>query len=1164
MEVKVMRNILRTFIPLAALASLGLMMGCDTNPSASPNPISGAVASIEVRVNNNTIRGFMGEERTMQVTAIARNSQNVVVPGAAVAFAIQGSQNWQGTVAFATESDTTDINGVVLGIYSVELQRSGNVTIEARTGNIVGTKTVALELLNEGIGSVTIEAPAAITVAPGQSKQVTITAAVQDMEGIGIQGVQVRFSTSPTALGTVDSDTGTTDFNGRVSKTFSTVADRYGFCQVKAQVGDSIDVATIQIVPVSQPKFIYLEVEKSIYNVIPNQSITIPITAVVTDENQVGVPGTKVEFTVEPFAAGGVTFGVVSIGDTIDYTGSSGSIGAIFRTLGGDGRVFIKARVLPSGSEEGEEISARFLLDIRRAAVSVGTMRVQANPDYLRIAPDSTATATISAVVKDQSGNALPNFIIDFQASSGRISFPTSTDSNGVATARFSISPAIDFEDISNVTEIATITATLNGTQITDETEITIERFSDAKGSLSLSTSTTVIYADNGATTATLRAVLKDADNAAMAGQEIVFSSFHGTVNTPVVTDSAGVALATFSDIGLPSLDEFGQIEPAIVFAKFPPQALEAFVEITIMPRSDIATINLVAQASVLTAGSYDSTAVVATVFQENGNRAPDGTPVNFFTNLGYFTADQVVVTGGGGRAETFYISGQLTGTANLVAYVANVGGDTAWSNVFPIVIRPGNPSAVRVTSDRPSLITNDPSQYANITALVTDTSGNAVDPGTLVSFTASLGTVTANAITDSSGRAVARLTTGVQSGFSDIVGTVAVPGGGTITGNTTVEFIAGNPNSIELGADPIEIQVAGTGGQESATLSATVRDPNGNLIGADVIVYFELIRQPAEPQGCNINQHGQIDSALTSNGIARATLNSGTQSGSVLIRAFTWRDPEVRANIVQVTISTVQVVAGPPESIDIDVNDSGTDVGGGSWVIEVSARVYDFYRNPVRDNIPVEFSCEPDIATITPANTGNPGRAGNPTKGLAYADMIYNSDNTLDTLVINSSVETPDGEITGSRPHTLPMQEGELQLNLSPINFMFDRNRAPNQECLIRCWGELRDGHGIRINNGPVLFTSNRAHFEWQDFRRNYNADFSPYAEGFKYTGWRPPKHQNYNEPDGVATVFLVGNMDDFFLDPFTLEVTVQIGASVVGYNDVAADPGFVFMTRH
>jgi hypothetical protein len=52
-------------------------------------------------------------------------------------------------------------------------------------------------------------------------------------------------------------------------------------------------------------------------------------------------------------------------------------------------------------------------------------------------------------------------------------------------------------------------------------------------------------------------------------------------------------------------------------------------------------------------------------------------------------------------------------------------------------------------------------------------------------------------------------------------------------------------------------------------------------------------------------------------------------------------------------------------------------------------------------------------------------------------------------------------------------------------------------------------------------------------------------------------------NDTTGIATVYLIGHMLDFYLDDFTLEVTVHIEAAEEGY-EVAADPAFIFMTRH
>lgn len=1151
-----MNKVLTVTVALLAALTIGLVVGCQQDNPVSPNPGGGNTpASLEVRVQSDVLKGFRGEQRTMLVTAVVRNSQNVVVPGVKVTFAIQGSETWRGTIAYASQADTTDLNGQVQAVYSVVMTQSGRVTIEARTGSVVGTKSIDLSLVQ--VGGVRLEALAVLSVPPNTTRQTTVTAAVFDQQGIGISGVLVHFRTTPPSLGTVDSDTGTTDFNGRVTKTFTTVANRYGLCQIEASVGDSIDTHVIEIVPVSEPQFINLQIDNPTVNVVPNQNATIPVMAVVTDRNRVGVPRAKVNFTIEPFIPGDPTFGAIALRDTVDVTNSVGQIFADFSTLGGDGRLYVVATVLPtSGSGSDTPIQDRKLITVTRLLADVGSMTMIAQPSFLHLAPDSTGTSLVKALVRGSDGRGLINVPVQFTTDYGTLSYPTPTDSSGVATVVYSITPQIDFPDPQAAELTATVRADLPGTNRTATVSIRTQKFSSEVGTLVLTTDKNEVYADNGVTAANLLVELKDADRVPMTDKEIIFSVFgEGKVDSARVrTGPDGIARNAFRGLLRPSPEGV----PTRVIAKYTPMGLEAFVDITVKERNPIATISLQAGAIQMTAGRGDSTIVVATCVQENGLRAPDGTLVNFTTNLGRFTADQVYVSGGQGRAETYYVAGALAGVAQLVAYVTNPDSSVATSNVVSIVLRPGPPSQIQVRANPTELVTNDPSQYSEITAMVSDTVGNAVDPGTRVTFTTTLGTITNSALTDSSGRAIARLTTGVESGFADIVAEVQGPSG-PIQGRTTVRFIAGQPNSIELSATPLQIQVAGTGGIESATLTATVRDANGNLVSAPVPIIFELIRQPAPPRGCNINQHGQVDSAYTSNGIARVTLNSGTQSGGVLIRAYSWRDPDTRTTMIQVINSQVQVVAGPPELLDIDLNEEGTDAGGGAWTVMVSARVYDLYRNPVANNIPVTFTVEPDIATIHPGHTGN---GDTPVQGLAYAPMQYNSNNTLDTLTITAYVETQDGRRQGERTVALPLQEGQLQLNISPVNWMFDRAR-PNDLCNIRVWVVLQDGHQVLVNNGPVLFTTTRAWFYWRDYRGQYR-EYAPPEPAIKYTGWRPPKHPNDNEEDGVATVYLRGIMDQFFLDPYTLEVTVQIDASVVGYDDVAADPGFVFMTRH
>jgi len=657
---------------------------------------------------------------------------------------------------------------------------------------------------------------------------------------------------------------------------------------------------------------------------------------------------------------------------------------------------------------------------------------------------------------------------------------------------------------------------------------------------------------------AMLTAVLQDEEGQVLSGKEIIFTtSFpYSVVQSPIITDSLGKAVTYFDDIGRPSVDENDLPDSVLITARYQEMGINATTRIMIRERNPVSTINLHVNARQLTANSGDSTAVRATCYLADASPAPPGTEVHFEAVYGSFSESIVAVTGSSGAADTWYIAGNQVTTDTLHAFVWTPQ-DTAVSNEYLLDLVSGPPAVIVVRANPTELITNDPASMAEITATVMDTSGNPVRMGTYVTFSSTLGTITPSAITDEEGDAIASLTPGVQAGLAQI--TAQTNGAaGPISAQATVSFISGSPNSITLAADPLQIAVAGTGDNTTSTLRATVRDPNGNLIEHPATVVFELVNEPPPPAGCTFLPGEQSFASQTSNGVAVASLNSGEQIGGKLIRAYTWpdsaNDPEL---IVQVVLSRVAVVAGPPFQLDIDVNDEGNDAGGGAWAVEVSARVWDLHRNPVANDIPVVFTVDPEIANIDPGHTGNPGANNSPVQGLAYAQMVYNSVNTFDPIEISAEVQTEQGQITGEREHILPLQEGILELNIDPANWMFNEDEGALAE--IRCWVVLKDGHFIEINNAPILFTSNRSRFWWYDFSRDRLVMFFP-DPARKFTGVVDREH---NELPGQATAFLVAEEYDIFLDPFTLEVTVQINASVEGYNDVTADPGFIFFTR-
>jgi len=1185
-----MQKLLVIVTVFLAAMTVGLFLGCDDSPSNPGVVLQDDPASIELRLSAHRIIGSIGEERTIIITAIARNSDQVALSNVDIRFAIEN----QGMGTITAGSDTAGAGSSTHKIvtYTVVLQESADVTIIATAGNVRNQVTIEVLIDDDIVAEIRVVAVEILTVPPNESVSTPIRATAIDSFGIGISGIEVRFWTDPSDEGYIDGEIGVTDTKGEVTKTFTTLVSE-GSCNVFARVGSHIDSTTISIMPRAQPAKIILFTSTPHITVIPNENAEIQIRADVTDAVGTGVPRATVNFEVLP-VSGEDIFGSMTPSDTTD---NNGRILSTFSTLGGSGKLYIKATVLPSGdigismpegdepeaklgfgknskgksisSTDDEEISDQIEIEVEMLTSGIGNITLRVNPPFLNLAPDSTGIAKVTASITDMNRNAIPNMIVDFDCQDGEISKPTPTDSSGEATAEYRICPQAHFDE--GVSEIDDpITATIRNTAFTNEVIITVRKSAEDFGNLELISDKDSIYADNGLTKAKLWATVKDANNVHLPYLDIEFRSNYGIVSpTNPPHDSMGVATAYF--IGrLPSINpETGVHEPAIVEAVYAQMSISDSWDIWINPRQKVQTITLTVMPTTLSAGSGDSAWVRAICQLEDGRSAPAGTEVHFEVDNGSFSEPIVPITGVYGMASTWYIAGQTVGIAHIRAFVINSIDDIKYSLVHEVTLRAGPPFSVGVTAYPEVLRANDPTSFSTVTATVRDSVGNPIDRPVLVSFVATLGALNRLAAsTGDSGTAIVLLYPGVSAGVAEITASVNTPAGG-IEGQTTVSITSSGPNTIQLNADTSAISPQGTGGLTSTTLFATLLDANGNLVESPYWVHFDLLNedQYSPIDRCNINQHGLSDSAQTSGGIARVTLNSGTVSGPKLVRAYTWRDPGERIDTVSVTLSRVQVISGPPDAVDIDVNNEGEDAGGATWAIEVSARVSDIHKNPVEEGIPVQFSCEPDIAMIGESRTGNESRSGETEKGVAFAVMTYNSDDTYGEVTIYAVIETEGATIEGECERVLPLQEPVLLLHVTPHHWMIDYFPDAN----IMCMAELEDGHQVLINNAPILFASNRAYFFWYNYvRRDYIAyDMlaRPPEPVIKYTGWHIDWGQDYvehREAPGQATVYLQGEEYDFFLEGMTLEINVNIEAEVVGHEDGIADPVVIVITRH
>lgn len=1194
----------------AVILTVSLLSGCkeSTNPVTAPGPgVTNAVNTIELRLQYNLVRGFKGEQREMTIIGIAKNAAGTGMQGQHVTLGITSPTSWKGTIR--TADSLSNWNGEVTGTYSVVLAQAGKVTFEAKCGTVYQSASLNIEVVDEIIDVLYLESNRRVlTVQPNTERTATITATLIDTissatgtEKRPISGLQIKFRIEDPTFGRLDSDTGVTDVNGQVRRIFTTYAAdpaRFGSTNIIAEVGDLVAKVPIDIRPVSSPARIQITPRDTTLYTVGNQRVMAPVVAVVTDSGGVAVPGVTVRFEMTPLVAGVDTlFGSLT---PLDTTSALGEVLTSFDSRGGSGNLLVTATVLPSGLDSspltGAEdnssgtgdlngahkgvkgdakifasediISAAMIIRVVEGRDSISFLTVRAMPSFLRLPLDTLGNAMILAQVRDGNKNGIPGLEIQYRTNLGTLSSPSMTDANGVSFCTFSNNYEFG---------VATITATIagggaGGMPVEKQCTINVTPRGVGQPKLSLSTDVPYIYADNGITTAMITAVLKDEEDMALVGEELTFASTFGTITPKMITDSIGTVKTYFTDLGSPSTDINGNIIPTVITCRYPKAQISAQVEVEIRLPELVDHIILSVGKMRMGAGSSDTTTVRATCYLTAAGTklSPLGTLVSFSVedNMGTFVP--VNKPTDEGIAQVLFIAGNRVGIAKITAKVNNktgAGEIILSSNVAEIELYAGPPASMAISATPNLLVLGQPDATSKINVTVTDSVGNPIkDNSALVTFTSTLGTCDPPAATTLGGSVTVTLRPGVESGSCKITATVDGVAG-PIAVSTTVQFIAGGGSSIELTASPMLIQVKGAGGRQTSTIRATVRDANFNLVQLNTKVVFELINEPGAPEGCDLNGKGYRDTSTTANGVAVASMNSGTQTGSKLIKAYTLLENN-RPSGVQATLSNVAVVAGPPEMVDIDVNDAGADAGGGSWAIEVSARVFDMYKNPVADSIPVVFGITQDNASVSPGFTGNKGLGGDPTPGLAYAILTYNSKVTYDKVTITAMCRTEmKDSVSGQRDHVLPLQEGTLELHNDPANWMF--RKGATDSCDVRVWGVLKDGHGILINNAPILFTANRAKFFYES--RNAPRQFKLFFPNVTRRLTGPANDpatggadlQYDKDPMGHAVVWLRGHEYDFFLDPVTPEITVQIDARVEAYDDVKADPAFLFVTR-
>ena len=161
-------------------------------------------------------------------------------------------------------------------------------------------------------------------------------------------------------------------------------------------------------------------------------------------------------------------------------------------------------------------------------------------------------------------------------------------------------------------------------------------------------------------------------------------------------------------------------------------------------------TITLVSDRAVVPVNG--TAQIIATLIEQSGTPAHNGTLVTFTTTLGTLDPREAVTSNG--QAVVTLRAGTESGTAEIGAFSGSARTEA------PVMILIGGAAAAAVTVSANPAAVPPTGDTVTILAAVTDASGNRLT-GVPVSFTSSAGTLaSATVITDSTGEARTTLTT--------------------------------------------------------------------------------------------------------------------------------------------------------------------------------------------------------------------------------------------------------------------------------------------------------------------------------------------------------------------------------------------------------------------
>ncbi len=561
-------------------------------------------------------------------------------------------------------------------------------------------------------------------------------------------------------------------------------------------------------------------------------------------------------------------------------------------------------------------------------------------PSPASILADGSSTSIItSSIILDAYGNTVAEGeLITVTATDGTIvtaDADTNIDGDQIAVAA---DGTISFEVQSSTTaNTATINAqSVNGNAVGSTA---VEFHADVPyGTITLTATPDQLIANSGTTTQIVSGIIRDINgNIVTAGTEITVQTDEGELldtdansskdGLQVLVDSFGKIQCELSSsaatqvlLGAATVTAFGDGDPA--------DRASGSIQISMTHGDPYGTITLNPLTVPLVADVSSQTVIQSDpIVDMYGNAMTEGVLITVSTSSGTIlddAADDVsgkqAQTSAAGTISFVLQAGTQSGLADVTA-LSYTG--TAFGRTY-VQINAGVPTgSIELTANPQELVLDGTSQSTITSGIITDTNGNIVEDGTLITVDSTYGTIlTPDAdlmspltqVATSNGTISFVLSSASATLTSAVITVQSLEG--DASGSTTIDFIAGPPSGTitlqtspsSIVADPLEL--APVNGVQTVTTietSAVITDAGGNVVsdgelftlytnGGNIISYNDELPfdEDSSLSGIQIaSSNGNIKFKLNSSGSPTGTYTvyissvSGSASGAIQI-AFT------------------------------------------------------------------------------------------------------------------------------------------------------------------------------------------------------------------------------------------------------------------------------------